>query len=140
MDRDPGLVPQVGGLDGFVLWTGWLRDGVHPPMWLSEGRIGSSASEPEVAAKIDELAQQLGGRVVGDAVDQLGPCNEAAEGTQTRRACPIVASGDDRRTNGACSSRRWEDSTTIRPPIDALPLQTRARLPPVAHAARARRL
>lgn len=71
VERDPDLVPQESGLEGFVLWTGWSRGGVRPPMWHSEGCIVSSAPEPEVAAKMHEPAQQLGARVVGDEGEEF---------------------------------------------------------------------
>lgn len=66
VEQDPDLVLQDSGLAGFAVWTAWSQNGVHPPMWHSEGCVVSSATETQVVRKMHQIAQRLGARIVGD--------------------------------------------------------------------------
>jgi hypothetical protein len=66
VEQDPDLVLQESGLPGYVVWTAWSQGGLHPPMWHSEGCVVSSAAETQVVCKMHQIAERLGGRVVGD--------------------------------------------------------------------------
>ncbi len=63
-------------LDGIAVWTAYSAHGIDGNMaWLYPGAGGIVAKnpDPEILAKMFEIAQALGARVVGDEGEEYGP-------------------------------------------------------------------
>lgn len=71
--------------DGIAVWTAYSGHGVDGNMaWLYPGSCGIVAKNPdrEILAKMFEIAQALGARVVGDEGEEYGTDGEMAEAAE----------------------------------------------------------
>lgn len=71
--------------DGIAVWTAYSGHGVDGNMaWLYPGSGGIVAKNPdrEILAKMFEIAQALGARVVGDEGEEYGEDGEMAEAAE----------------------------------------------------------
>ena len=79
-----GDVFRIEG-DGIAVWTAYSGHGVDGNMaWLSPGSGGIVAKNPdrEILAKMFEIAQALGARVVGDEGEEYGADGELEESAE----------------------------------------------------------